>query len=68
MSAWAAEIDLLSNDYDVLLIQSAGNISFSDPPPKTGVKEHLAAGVETIPRTWTKRAAVWRILRKAFRH
>lgn len=44
MSAWAAEIDLLSNDYDVLVIQSAGNISFSEPPPKTGVKEHLAAG------------------------
>lgn len=44
MSAWAAEIDLLSNDYDVLVIQSAGNISFSELPPKTGVKEHLAAG------------------------
>lgn len=44
MSAWAAEIDLLSNDYDVLVIQSAGNISFSEPPPKTGVSEHLAAG------------------------
>ncbi|HUY31869.1 MAG TPA: S8 family peptidase [Pirellulales bacterium] len=44
MSAWAAEIDLLSNDYDVLVIQSAGNIRFSEPPPLTGVSEHLAAG------------------------
>ena len=43
MSAWAAEIDLLSSDYDVLFIQSAGNISFSEPPPKTGIKQHLAA-------------------------
>ena len=44
MSAWAAEIDLLSNDYDVLVIQSAGNIRFSEPSPLTGVSEHLAAG------------------------
>lgn len=44
MSAWAAEIDLLSNDYDVLVIQSAGNIRFSEQPPVTGISEHLAAG------------------------
>lgn len=44
MSAWAAEIDLLSNECDVLVIQSAGNIAFSESPPRTGVKEHLSAG------------------------
>ncbi len=44
MSAWAAEIDLLSNDYDVLVIQSTGNIPFSAHAPLTGVSEHLAAG------------------------
>ena len=26
MSAWAAEFDLLCNDYDVLIIQSSGNL------------------------------------------
>lgn len=44
MSAWAAEIDLLSNDYDVLIIQSAGNVKCSEPTPITGIAEHLAAG------------------------
>ncbi len=44
MSAWAAEIDLLSNDFDVLIIQSAGNVKCSEPPPITGIAEHLAAG------------------------
>ena len=44
MSAWAAEIDLLSNDYDVLIIQSTGNIKCSEPPPISGIAEHLAAG------------------------
>ena len=44
MSAWAAEIDLLSNDYDVLLIQSSGNLYCSQPSPNPGIEEHLAAG------------------------
>jgi hypothetical protein len=44
MSAWAAEIDLLSHEYDVLIIQSVGNIPPTQNLPGIGVKEHLAAG------------------------
>jgi hypothetical protein len=44
MSAWAAEIDSLSAAYDVLIIQSAGNLPISGIQPYLGVKEHLAAG------------------------
>ena len=44
MSAWGAEIDLLCNDYDVLIIQSSGNLKASRPGPRLGVAEHLAAG------------------------
>jgi hypothetical protein len=42
MSAWAAEIDALSNQHDVLVIQSAGNIPSSGAAPKTGIAQHLA--------------------------
>jgi hypothetical protein len=44
MSAWAAEIDNLSYNNDILFIVSAGNISESAHAPFTGIKEHLAAG------------------------
>jgi len=44
MSAWAAEIDLLSEAYDVLVIQSAGNLPISGVNPYLGVKDHLVAG------------------------
>lgn len=44
MSAWAAEIDLLSHDLDILVVQSAGNIALSNRDPNPGVEEHLAAG------------------------
>ena len=44
MSAWAAEIDLLSVNYDILLIQSVGNLYASREPPWIGVREHLSAG------------------------
>ncbi len=44
MSAWAAEIDLLSAQYDILLIQCAGNLYPSSEPPWIGVQEHLRAG------------------------
>lgn len=44
MSAWAAEIDNLSNENDLLFIISAGNISESAIAPFTGIKEHLTAG------------------------
>jgi Subtilase family len=44
MSSWAAEIDNLTAENDILFIVSAGNISESAPAPMTGIKEHLAAG------------------------
>jgi len=44
MSAWAAEIDLLSATHDILVIQSAGNLPLSGHNPQLGVREHLAAG------------------------
>lgn len=44
MSSWAAEIDALSNEHDVLVIQSAGNIRPNGPMPYPGVKDHLDAG------------------------
>lgn len=44
MSAWAAEIDNLTMENDILFIVSAGNISESAPAPMTGIKEHLGAG------------------------
>lgn len=46
MSAWAAEIDLLSNAYDILIIQSTGNIPTSGTNPFIGIKDHLNAGRE----------------------
>jgi hypothetical protein len=46
MSAWAAEIDALSAAYDVLVIQSGGNLPISGVNPYLGVKDHLAAGRE----------------------
>ena len=44
MSAWAAEIDALSEKFDILIVQSAGNLYASSPAPFCGVREHLAAG------------------------
>lgn len=47
MSAWAAEFDELAAVYDVLVLQSAGNIPYnSNVSGSPGVKEHLAAGRE----------------------
>lgn len=44
MSSWAAEIDALTNEHDVLVIQSAGNVRPTGPMPFPGVKDHLVAG------------------------
>jgi len=44
MSAWAAEIDALSAAYDVLVIQSAGNLRVTGVAPFLGMTDHLAAG------------------------
>ncbi|GAB2712527.1 hypothetical protein GCM10011495_06710 [Hymenobacter frigidus] len=45
MSSWAAEIDQLSFEHDVLFITSAGNISATGSHPnRLSVEQHLAAG------------------------
>ena len=44
MSAWAAAIDALSEQLDILVVQSAGNLHSSSPMPFCGVKEYLDSG------------------------
>ncbi len=44
MSAWAAEIDALCAAYDVLIVQSAGNLPTNGVVPYLGVRDHLLAG------------------------
>ena len=44
MSAWAAEIDQLCTENDILVIQSSGNLKPSRPAPKLGVADQIAAG------------------------
>ena len=44
MSAWAAEIDLLSYQYDVLIVQSSGNLVTDGANGSPGVRDHLIAG------------------------
>lgn len=43
MSAWAAEIDKLCYQHDILIVQSTGNVPSSGNAPLIGVKEHLIA-------------------------
>lgn len=56
MSAWAAEIDILSATYDVLIVQSAGNLESTGPVPYIGIKDHLDAG-KTYPGYLTESSA-----------
>ncbi|WP_136513995.1 S8 family peptidase [Geomonas edaphica] len=45
MSAWAAQIDLLSYEKDILLVQSAGNLCNTHPGPiRYGITDHLRVG------------------------
>lgn len=44
MSSWAAEIDQLCHERDVLIVQSAGNLSLQGAVPMLGIADHLAAG------------------------
>lgn len=44
MSAWAAEIDSLCQLFDVLIVQSTGNLRSTAPAPNAGVRDHLNAG------------------------
>lgn len=43
MSAWAAEIDALCNQHDILVVQSTGNVPTTGNPPFIGIQEHLVA-------------------------
>jgi len=44
MSAWAAEIDELSVRFDILIVQSAGNLYCSGGGAIPGIQEHIVAG------------------------
>lgn len=44
MSAWAAEIDVISAQLDVLVIQSSGNLPDNGVGPYSGTADHLSAG------------------------
>jgi hypothetical protein len=44
MSAWAAQIDTMSEQLDILIIQSSGNIRDSASSPRSGILDHLDAG------------------------
>ncbi len=44
MSSWAAEIDQLCNERDVLIVQSAGNLPLKGASPFLGIADHLDAG------------------------
>lgn len=46
MSSWAAEIDQLCNERDVLIVQSAGNLPIQGAAPFIGIVDHLTAGRE----------------------
>lgn len=56
MSAWAAQIDALCQTYDILIVQSIGNLWESAPPPSAGIKDHLAAGRD-YPEYLTERSS-----------
>lgn len=55
MSAWAAEIDRLSFEHDILIVQSIGNIPMDGPPPILGIAQHLASS-KAYPRYLDERA------------
>ena len=44
MSAWAAEIDVLCQQFDVLIVQSTGNLKDTATAPRAGIVDHLNAG------------------------
>lgn len=46
MSAWASAIDQMSQEHDVLFVQTVGNLACHHPAPASGIAEQLASGVE----------------------
>ncbi|MEP3479750.1 MAG: S8 family peptidase [Fuerstiella sp.] len=56
MSAWAAAIDWLCYELDVLIIQSSGNIPETSTVPSAGIREHLNAGRQ-YPTFLTERSS-----------
>lgn len=53
MSAWAAEIDMLCQQLDVVVVQTTGNLRNRAPVPSAGILDHLDAG-RTYPQYLTK--------------
>ena len=56
MSAWAAEIDSLCDQFDILIVQSAGNLPDTATAPRAGIIDHLKAG-RTYPDYFTERSS-----------
>jgi hypothetical protein len=46
MSAWAAAIDNLCEERDVLFVQTVGNLLSSRPAPRPGIAEQVASGAD----------------------
>lgn len=46
MSAWAAAIDCLCDERDILFVQTVGNLSVSQPSPRSGIAEQIASGAD----------------------
>lgn len=46
MSAWAAAIDSLCEERDVLFVQTVGNLPASSPAPRPGIAEQVASGTD----------------------
>ncbi|QDU09648.1 S8 family peptidase [Gimesia aquarii] len=44
MSAWAAEIDMLCHQFDIMIVQTAGNLRERAHVPSAGILDHLDAG------------------------
>jgi len=63
MSVWAATIDLLSYQEDVLFVQAAGNLRDRGAPANPGILDHLQQ-IAHIPITSTSWAADWPTLPK----
>lgn len=56
MSAWAAEIDMLCHELDVLIVQTSGNLRDTATAPRAGILDHLAVG-RTYPQYLTEKSS-----------
>lgn len=58
MSAWAATIDHLCWQNDIIFLQSVGNLRCSSPLPGPGIREHLAQGRSYPQYLWEESSRV----------